>query len=91
MKVTVKRGQSLTDIAMQVYGSPDGVADLAKDNGLSVTDKVPAGTQLDYSSDKVIDSRVVTYYQTNDIVPVTGFAASVDIGTFDNTFDDTFD
>ena len=38
MKVTVMQGQSLVDIAMQVYGSAEGVFILAKENGLSVTD-----------------------------------------------------
>ena len=33
MKVTVMQGQSLVDIAMQVYGSAEGVFILAKETG----------------------------------------------------------
>ena len=48
MKVTVMQGQSLVDIAMQVYGSAEGVFTLAKENGLSVTDEVSPGQVLTY-------------------------------------------
>lgn len=85
MKVTVETGQSLTDIAIQVYGSAEGAFILAKENGLSVTSQLKAGDVLSYSSDKVIDKRVVDYYAKNGIKPVTGF------GSFERKFDETFD
>ena len=46
MKVTVLQNQTLSDIALQVYGSLEGVFTLAADNDLSVTDELKAGQVL---------------------------------------------
>ena len=90
MKVTVINGQCLSDIAVQVYGSVESVFVLAKENGLSVTDLLTAGQQLDYSSENIVNKRVVDYYKANNIHPVTGFDGDVDNRLFDNTFDLAF-
>lgn len=90
MKVVVGKGQSLTDIAIQVYGSADAVVMLATDNGLSVTDHPAVGTELDYYADNVIDPHVVAFYANNKISPVTDFTIDIDNRTFDDTFDQTF-
>jgi len=58
MKVTVMQGQSLVDIAMQVYGSAEGVFALAKENGLSVTDEVSPGQVLTYDPGNVVEKSV---------------------------------
>ena len=65
MKVTVMQGQSLVDIAMQVYGSAEGVFTLAKENGLSVTDEVSPGQVLTYDPGNVVEKSVSDYYDTN--------------------------
>ncbi len=90
MKVVVGKGQSLTDVAMQVYGSADAVVALAADNGLSVTDHPATGTELDYYAENVIDPHVVAFYANNKIVPVTDFIIDINNRTFDETFDQTF-
>lgn len=90
MKILVGKGQSLTDIAIMVYGSADAVVVLAGDNGMSVTDHPVAGTGLDYYADNVIDPHVVDFYANNNILPVTDFAIDINNRSFDETFDQTF-
>ena len=90
MKVTVVNNQSLTDVAVQVYGSAEAVFILADENNLSVTDLLTAGQQLDYSSENIVNKRVVDYYKANSIHPVTGFDGDVDSRLFDESFDQSF-
>lgn len=90
MKVTVVNNQCLADVAVQVYGSAEAVFTLANENNLSVTDLLIAGQQLDYSSDNIVNKRVVDYYKANNIHPVTAFDGDVDYRLFDNTFDLTY-
>ena len=87
MKVTVRSGQTLADIALQVCGGLEGVFDLARENGLNVTDELRAGQVLSYS--KVIDKGVARYYEVNGISPATVCVKGGMI--FDGTFDSTFE
>ena len=43
MEVTVLSGQTLADIAIQVYGSAEGVFILAVENGLDITTDLEPG------------------------------------------------
>lgn len=88
MKIKVLSGQSLTDIAIQVYGNAQGVFMLAQENGLSVTDELEPGQILSYSSDRVIDKGIVHYYAVKGVFPAT--VVVVDSGVFDESFDLTF-
>lgn len=90
MKVTVLQNQTLSDIALQVYGSLEGVFVLATDNDLSVTDELKAGQVLGYQAEKVINKQIVQYYSDNNIHPATAFPCDVDNRIFDNTFNLTF-
>ena len=90
MKVTVLQNQTLSDIALQVYGTIEGVFVLATDNDLSVTDELKAGQVLECQADKVINKQIVQYYSDNNIHPATAFLYDVDNRIFDNTFNLTF-
>ncbi|MCX6232610.1 MAG: LysM peptidoglycan-binding domain-containing protein [Bacteroidetes bacterium] len=58
--VTVSSGQNLFDLSLQEYGSTEGVAQLAKDNGInSITDSINEGTQLIIDRNKIINANVV--------------------------------
>lgn len=87
MKVTVQANQSLVDIAIQVYGSAEGVFTLAIENKLDVTDNIETGMILEYSPENVINEQVVQYYQQNNIYPANQYGGD---RIFDNTFDFTF-
>jgi hypothetical protein len=45
-KVIVRMGQAVPDIALQYYGSLNGMMDIAKLNSISITDKLTPGQQL---------------------------------------------
>lgn len=90
MKVTVRNGQTLTDIAIQVYGSSEAVFTLASENALDITDKLTAGMELDYSSDNIVNKRIVDYYAANNIYPCTQDDADVSNRLFDDTFNIAF-
>lgn len=90
MKVEVLDRQSLIDIALQVYGSIEGVFTLAVENGLSVTDSLTSGQVLDYSPENIIDKRVTQQYKIQNIRPATAFGYDLETRVFDDTFDTTF-
>ena len=70
MKVTVQRRQSLSDIALQVYGDVSGVVAIARANGLSVTSALVPGQLLQCPED-VYDNYLQTYVRRNGIRPAT--------------------
>ena len=86
MKYMVLAGQSLTDIALRVYGSAEGAVVLAEENGLEVTELLEPGTILEYSPGNVINKGMVQYYSTKDVRPATALTGRV----FDETFDLSF-
>lgn len=90
MKVRVLSNQTLTDIAIQVYGSAEGVFFLAQENGLSVTDDLTPGQLLVLSPNPLADKKIVQYYADNGICPATSAGEISDNGIFDKTFDSTF-
>ncbi|MDX9703944.1 MAG: tail protein X [Candidatus Auribacterota bacterium] len=59
MKITVLEGQTLTDIAVQVYGDPGAVAPLldlnpelaASDPAFDISASLPEGTVLTYGTE----------------------------------------
>lgn len=46
MIIIVESGQTLMDLAIQYYGNPSAILELANDNNLSISDEVQAGTPL---------------------------------------------
>lgn len=90
MKVVVLAGQTLTDVALQVYGSAEGVFALATENGLEVTDTLYPGQVLEYQPDKVINTGVAQYYTTRGVCPATAFNDNLTERIHDETFNLTF-
>lgn len=70
MKVIVQQRQSLSDIALQVYGDVSGVIAIARTNGLSVTPDLVAGQVLQ-CPDVVYDNYLQNYVRRNGIKPAT--------------------
>jgi hypothetical protein len=70
MKVIVQQRQSLSDIALQVYGDVSGVIAIARANGLSVTPDLVAGQVLQ-CPDVVYDNYLQNYVRRNGIKPAT--------------------
>lgn len=72
MKVIVQQRQSLSDIALQVYGDISGVVAIARANGLSVTPELAVGQVLQ-CPDVVYDNYLQNYVRKNGIKPATLF------------------
>lgn len=70
MKVTVKDGQTLADIAIQEYGSLQAVVGLAQANGMAITDIPDAGREI-ILPDKTYNRAMQTYCKANEVEPAT--------------------
>ena len=70
MKVTVQRRQTLSDIAIQVYGNVSAVTALAEANRISITDDLEAGTELE-CPDIVYDRYMQDYVRKAKLMPAT--------------------
>lgn len=70
MKVAVKARQTLSDIAVQVYGDVSAVCAVAYSNGMSVTDIPQPGAVLE-CPDRVYDQYMQDYVAGNGISPAT--------------------
>ena len=97
MEVPVLNNQSLFDIALQVYGSAEAAFTLALENGLTVTDDLTSGEELQFSQANMSNRRVVDFYRINIIKPATGLTNESPVvppighKIFDITFDYTFE
>ena len=69
--VTALNNQSLFDIAIQVYGSVAYVFELAVANGISITDELTAGQQIEVPEIEVESKGVQAYFLANQIKPAT--------------------
>jgi hypothetical protein len=83
----IKTGQSLFDIAIQHCGSAEAAFDLAVLNGVSLTDDISAGIELELPP--VVNKNTVNYYANKSISPCTGITG-VTWSVFDYTFDYAF-
>lgn len=91
-RVTVMRGQTIWDLAIQCYGRVDGVILLLEDNADqldSLNNDLTAGQQLQVRS-APLDRDVVAYYEDNDLHPVSGELVPLG-GAFSQGWDEGFD
>ncbi len=87
MKVTVRAGQTLADIAIQEYGSLEAVFTLARENGVSPTAELSGGTELE-RPDATFDREMELYCRNNGVSPATARTETdvADTGIFTDTF-----
>ena len=71
MKINVLPLQSLLDIAVQHTGAVESVFAIAVANGLSLTDDLPAGTEIKLPDSVNKDSDVLNYYSAKRLQPAT--------------------
>jgi hypothetical protein len=72
MEIKVLTGQSLFDIALQATGSIETAFEIAKANGLSVTDRPETGTWLNVPA--AVVKRVTEHYRAAGIAPATALS-----------------
>lgn len=71
MIVTAVNGQSLFDLAIQLYGSVKYVFELAMANGLSITQELEPGQLLEVPELETENNGIKDYYAANGIKPAT--------------------
>ena len=77
--IKIAPGQSILDIALQVAGDVSKAVEIADQNGVSVTDSLVAGTELNVVI--ISTNPVVRDYQEKKIYPGTLTEASGGIGS----------
>ena len=70
MTVTVQNRQTLSDIAVQVYGDIRGIEALMEANGISATDSLTPGTVLE-CPEREYDRYMQSYVSKRGITPAT--------------------
>ena len=73
MKATVLMRQTLSDIALEIYGDISGLPVIARANGLSMTADLQAGQVLE-CPDVVFDAYLQNYVRTYGIKPATAYS-----------------
>lgn len=69
----VQPNQNIFDIALQLYGTIEGIFDLLITNtGLSMDDDLVTGQELEYHEDFVLNSAVTSELASSSIVPSNG-------------------
>lgn len=69
MNTTVKNGQSLFDIALQMCGSAESAFELALMNGLALSDELVNGQVLEVPA--VAEKQIVQQYAVDNVFPAT--------------------
>lgn len=70
MTVIVQNRQTLSDIAIQVYGTNAGLVSLAEVNDVSITDELPAGTALE-CPEEIYDRYLQNFVRIRKVQPAT--------------------
>lgn len=71
MTTIILHNQSLLDLAVQHTGAVENTFALAVVNGLSLTDDLPAGTEIKLPDSVNKDSDVLNYYTAKRLQPAT--------------------
>lgn len=79
MKVKVLPGQCLSDLAVQYLGDAARVVELAQMNGISVTDSLQAGTELEMPAAAKKKKPVVQLFTDLANAPATDKPVLVDV------------
>lgn len=73
-KYLVFENQSLFDIAIVLTGNPLNAFWIAKDNGLVMSEKVPAGVELIIHEGLNNNKSIQKYYKINNLIPATSLS-----------------
>ena len=92
MKVKVLQRQTLSDIALQVYGDISGIVGLAIANSTGVAEPLVPGTILE-CPDVKYDNYMQSYVRANNIIPATAYDGQGEIieRIFTDQFTEEFD
>ena len=70
--VVVQENQTIYDIALQEYGSVEGIFQIMEDNEVDLETNVTVDQEILIDQDQVIDQSVVDYYAKEGILVANG-------------------
>ncbi|QSS96580.1 hypothetical protein [Psychroflexus sp. ALD_RP9] len=70
-EVKVISGQSVFDIAIQVYGTIEGLSLLCLENNISITEELVPGQLLQVPEFEKAKKEIVNYFENRNIKPAT--------------------
>lgn len=73
MQLVVNHNQSLLDLSVQENGSVATAFELALLNGISLTDALIPGQQLNFVKSTLADDEIVGYFKNKKVKIATGF------------------
>lgn len=79
MLYTIKEGQTLMDVALQLYGTVDYLVKLCVDNNVGLNDDLTGGTELAYDVDLFSLSPISNKLQLNNVFIATAGELLVNI------------
>ncbi|MCT2563943.1 hypothetical protein [Chryseobacterium herbae] len=77
MKNKVLHNQTLLDISIQNTGSVQNCFQIALANGISVTDALTTGSNLEGAKIAVVDEDIQFYFKAKKIQPATGITENL--------------
>ena len=89
-EATAVAGQSVIDLALQLYGSLDGLGELCALNELAMTDEIKAGQIFKYDVSKVVGPAVVRLQKVYANLGDTSTEPPVVGGDFNGDFNNDF-
>jgi len=69
---TVQSGQTLIDLALELYGAAEAVVELAALNDLNIDEALSAGQTVVYDPADVVDRKVVSFFAQRGIIVNSG-------------------
>jgi len=73
-KIVVQSHQNVLDIALQQYGNAEAAFDLSIANGLSLSDDLAPGKELELPESLYKDTDVAGYYENKRLQPATALS-----------------
>lgn len=67
-----QENQTLFDIALQEYGTAEAAFELSRTNNISISDIIPAGTEIMLPENATNNKQILSFYKSNNIQPATG-------------------
>lgn len=80
MRHTIKKRQSLADIALEAGGGLESIVSLAARNGIGITDELEVGAELSYTRDDITSQDVVKRMANHKASPASAISEE-DIAT----------
>jgi hypothetical protein len=88
--VKVYKDQNIVDLALQEYGSIEGLVAFAERNGLALDEDPAIDAVLEIETAEVVNNDVRQFYKKQNYIVATGRESGGD-GIWDDTWDDSWE